>query len=549
MGHTAGAGLWVSLFIAPAAALDNGYRLPPMGWSSWYGFTSHIDEVMLRDMADGMVHSGLHKVGYEHIWIDDGWAIGRDNTSTPPGHVIVDTTLFPSGMRNLSDYLHARGLKFGIYTSKGPKTCLGYQPTQPDRPGSCGYEQVDADVYAHEWQVDQVKDDGCGPCGPYEPFAKMGEALNRTGRPILYAIHSSIIGTGHPNASVANMWRTGGDLSASNFDMWTNRLDLATSDAQAALAGPGAFPNPDFLEVGYSPRQPSGRTQSPLEQRAMFTMWAALPGPLILSADLRPGASSGGIDDAYTLATLTNTEVIAVNQDPRALPMRPVTRADGLEVWQKPLVEGVAVVFFHRNQSAKPGTHVTIDASCDDAFDFSDGGLRSRKNRSLCLGQIDECGCCNPVSPRLGLVTCDGADPTQSWRLLANGEVANGMDTAHDLNVGPTCGGDSYRSVLLYPTQGHVNEMWSYANDTGLLRSKQGGCLAGHRSATEASDASSAGPPRTISVTWAQLGWPEVNVTVRDLWNHTDLGVFATGFSAEVLFHEARIYVLKRQSV
>ena len=145
-----------------AFALDNGVRLPPMGWSSWYGFTQNIDEGMIRGMADGMVSSGLREVGYEHIWIDDGWALPRDNTTGKPG---VDPKIFPSGMRNLSDYIHARQLKFGIYTSKGPLTCLGYQPTQPQRPGSCGFEQVDADTYAHDWQVDQVKDDGCGEEG------------------------------------------------------------------------------------------------------------------------------------------------------------------------------------------------------------------------------------------------------------------------------------------------------------------------------------------------------------------------------------------------
>ena len=187
--------------LTAVVGLDNGLRVPPMGWSSWYGFTQNIDEVMLRGMADGMVSSGLHTVGYSHIWIDDGWVIGRENKSGtcsatgPTGadscKPIVDSKLFPSGMRNLSDYVHARGLKFGIYTSKGPKTCLGYQPTQPDRPGSCGYEQVDADTYVHDWDVDQVKDDGCGQCPQHEPFAAMRDALNKTGKPIWYAIHSS----------------------------------------------------------------------------------------------------------------------------------------------------------------------------------------------------------------------------------------------------------------------------------------------------------------------------------------------------------------------
>ena len=129
---------------------------------------------------------------------------------------------------------------------------------------------IDADVYVKEWNVDQVKDDGCGQCPQHEPFAAMRDALNKTGKPVFYAIHSKTT-PGSPNGTVANMWRTGGDLSGSNFAMGTNRLDLATTASQRALAGPGAFPNPDFLEVGYSPRNPKGRSsvQSPLEMRSI----------------------------------------------------------------------------------------------------------------------------------------------------------------------------------------------------------------------------------------------------------------------------------------
>ena len=272
---------------------------------------------MVRDMADGMVSSGLHAAGYQHIWIDDGWAVGRDSK----GHVLVEASLFPSGMRALSDYIHARGLKFGIYTSKGPLTCLGYAPTgQPKRPGSCGFETIDAEVYAHEWQVDQVKDDGCGQCSQHDPWVAMRDALNKTGRPILFAVHAGNCNNWSTpvqcvNGSVANMWRTGGDLSAGTYSMWTNRLDLATTPMQAALAGPGAFPNPDFLEVGYSPRFHKGQPGSMdvRKQRAMFTMWAALPGPLILSADLRASSMNTGRGlDEDVLRILTNKEVIAV---------------------------------------------------------------------------------------------------------------------------------------------------------------------------------------------------------------------------------------------
>ena len=145
----------------------------------------------------------------------------------------------------------------------------------------------------------------------------MRDALNKTGRPILFAGNCNNWSTPVRcvNGSVANMWRTGGDLSSGTYSMWTNRLDLATTPMQAALAGPGAFPNPDFLEVGYSPRFHKGQPGSMdvRKQRAMFTMWAALPGPLILSADLRASSMNTGRGlDADVLQILTNKEVIAV---------------------------------------------------------------------------------------------------------------------------------------------------------------------------------------------------------------------------------------------
>lgn len=338
---------------ANVAALDNGICTPPMGWSSWYGFTSQITEDLIIGQARGMVQSGLASAGYDYIWIDDGWIIGRDNTTGKP---LEDRNLFPSGIAALSSYIHSLGLKFGIYTSKGPLTCLGYQPDQPDRPGSCGYEKIDAQVYAHEWKIDAVKDDGCGECPYHDPFAVMSKELNATGRHIFLSIHGDPVA--RPEyASISNMWRVGDDLWDSSFDMWTDRLDKATSDDQAALAGPGRIPNPDFLEVGYSPRNPKNKEgiMTPLEMRSMFTMWAALPGPLILSADLRSNVPCGGIGDEFILRTLTNPEVIAVNQDAAVQPMRPITRQDGVEVWRKPLADEkkVAIVFFFRGIETK----------------------------------------------------------------------------------------------------------------------------------------------------------------------------------------------------
>jgi alpha-galactosidase len=329
-------------------ALNNGIRLPPLGWSSWYGFTQYINETLIREIGDGLVHFGLADVGYTNVWIDDGYALPRDNITHK---VTVDPVAFPSGMRNLSDYLVSKGLALGVYTSMGPLTCLGYQPNQPPRPGSCGYEVIDADTYVHDWNVSQVKDDGCGACPQHDPFVAMRDALNATGKPVLFTIHGCV----DPDCdfgNVANMWRTGGDLYSSNFAMWTNRLDLATTPQQAALTGPGSLPDPDFLEVGYSPRATRGQSQSPLEQRSMFTMWATLPTGLILSADTR--VWSDGLDE-YTLETLMNPEIIAINQDPAVIPMRPVVNASGIQVWKRPLASGdLGVVFFFRGDEDGP---------------------------------------------------------------------------------------------------------------------------------------------------------------------------------------------------
>eukprot|EP00041_Stephanoeca_diplocostata_P017026 m.338804 g.338804 ORF g.338804 m.338804 type:complete len:572 (-) comp20567_c0_seq8:94-1809(-) len=547
--------------VVEVSALDNGLRVPPMGWSSWYGFTQNIDEGMIRDMADGMVSSGLHAVGYDAIWIDDGWVLGRDPSTQKP---IADPKIFPSGMKNLSAYIHDKGLKFGLYTSKGPKTCLGYQPTQPNRTGSCGYETVDANTYVHDWDVDGVKDDGCGVCLQHDPFVAMRDALNSTGKAVWFAIHGVWRNNTTPGSdfgNVANMWRTGGDLSASSFDMWTNRLDLATTIQQRQMAGPGSFPNPDFLEVGYSPRQAKGNpnVQSALEQRAMFTMWAALPGPLILSADLRPGAACGGID-ADALATLTNKEIIAVNQDPLALPMAPVWANADVQVWRKNLSTGaVAVVFFHRNNTLQPsptpeqkrasvGDIVTM-AAVGSAVDMhgtetTPGPIVYRANRSLCVGQIGEAKCANPpTTPQLGLVACDASDVTQQWFAVDNhtGAVRSASAPNHDLNAGPSCDG-THGAMLIYPGTGkEQNEQYKYDTQTGMIAS----AVNSRRLSVVGAPAPPPPPvpPKSITVTWQQLGWPaSTTVVVRDLWNHQSLSPRTTAFTASIAFHEARMY-------
>ena len=298
------AALALLIVLRPGCSLDNGVgRVPIMGWSSWYGFTDNIDEGMLRGMADAMVSTGLSQVGFNLIAIDDGWAVARDNTT---GEIIADPTLFPSGMAALATYVHAKNLTFGIYTCRGPMTCL-------KRPGSYMHEEVDAQSYA-KWGVDFVKSDSCyGERSPDVDYAVMRDALNATGRHMAFAVCNPGFGSGE----FGNMWRTAPDLSSQSWDMILNRFQQTATAEQRALVGPGSFPDPDNLEVGYSPRAPPGAGATPLEQRSMFSMWSILPAPLVLSADLRTL-------DATSKATLTNAGVIAVNQDPLAAPGTPV---------------------------------------------------------------------------------------------------------------------------------------------------------------------------------------------------------------------------------
>lgn len=295
-----------------------------------------------------MVSTGLVNYGWKYVAIDDGWAVGRDNET---GVIIADPAEFPSGMANLSAYVHARNLSFGIYTDRGNLTCL-------KRPGSFGYEAVDAATYAHAFSVDFVKMDSCYPQrSPDVDYAIMRDALNATGRPMVF----SVCNPGFGDGEFGHMWRTGPDLYSQQWDMIVNRFQLAATAANRAATGPGAFPDPDNLEVGPSPRAPPGQGATPLEQRSQFTMWSVLPAPLILAANL-------SALDAFSLATLTNAAVIAVNQDPLVAPATPVVgdATTPTSVWAKPLAGGdVAVMLLNL---AAPG-NATI------GFSFADVGL------------------------------------------------------------------------------------------------------------------------------------------------------------------------------
>jgi alpha-galactosidase len=297
---------------------------PPMGWNSWNTFQCNISESLIEGIADIMVSSGMQAAGYQYVNLDDCWMNGRD----AGGQLQWNTTKFPSGMPALASYIHGKGLKFGIYQSPNSKTCVGLYCGCSDAAGavgSGGHETTDAQTFA-SWGVDYLKYDHCA-AATLNGFAVMRDALRATGRPIFYSINPGDSSGCPPNScsinlpSIANMWRIGFDINAS----WSSVIGLVDQDASLfSYAGPGHWNDPDMLEVGNS-----GLSDS--EGRTHFSMWAILAAPLISGNDLRSMS-------AATKTTLTNTEVIAVDQDPMGVQgQRVATPATNLEVWSKPL--------------------------------------------------------------------------------------------------------------------------------------------------------------------------------------------------------------------
>lgn len=325
-------------------ALDNGLaRTPPMGWNSWNKFGCNVSEALIKEAADAVVSSGMKDAGYQYVVIDDCWQVKRDDS----GNIIADSDRFPGGIKAVADYVHSKGLKFGIYSDAGTGTCQ-------NRPGSRGYEFQDARQYA-AWGVDYLKYDWCnhGTQNSEASYSIMRDALAKSGRPIVFSLCEW--GSTKPwlwAKDVGNLWRSTGDIS----DLWdaggkkddglgvVQILDLL--DGTESYAGPGHWNDPDMLEVGNG-----GMTTT--EYRAHFSMWAILAAPLMAGNDLR--SMSSDIHDI-----LTNKEVIAVDQDPMGKQGHRVKRSsDGAEVWSKQMSDGGrAVALLNRGASE---TKITVD--------------------------------------------------------------------------------------------------------------------------------------------------------------------------------------------
>jgi alpha-galactosidase len=329
---------------------DNGLaRTPPMGWNSWNKFAGKVDDATVRAIADAMASNGMKPAGYTYINIDDTWEGPRDAQGN-----ITSNTKFPD-MKALADYVHSKGLKIGIYSSPGPKTCAGYE-------GSYGHEQQDANTYA-KWGFDYLKYDWCSASEIYKDdemqpvYQKMGDALLATGRPIVFSLcqyGKQDVWTWGAKVG-GNSWRTTDDIN----DSWQSMSNIGFHQFYIQkYIRVGHWNDPDMLEIG------NGHMTAD-EYRTHMSLWSLLAAPLLAGNDLRDMSDE-------TKSILENAEVIAIDQDPAGYPSQQLTSPESPEVVVvRPLADGShAVGLFNRGDQT---ANVTVN--------WRDAGLQGKSLR------------------------------------------------------------------------------------------------------------------------------------------------------------------------
>jgi alpha-galactosidase len=339
---------------------ENGLaRTPPMGWNSWNHFHTKIDDKTVREIADAMVANGMKNAGYVYVNIDDSWEDARDARGN-----IQSNSKFPD-MKALAEYVHNKGLKLGIYSSPGTKTCAGFE-------GSYGHEAQDARTWA-AWGIDYLKYDWCSAAKIYQDsdmravYQKMGDALRAAGRPIVFSLcqygRNSVWEWGP--AVGGNLWRTTGDIA----DTWQSmERILSLQEGLEEWARPGHWNDPDMLEIGNG-----GMTD--VEYRTHMTLWCILAAPLLAGNDLRSASRA-------TLDILENSEVIAVDQDPLGKQGHRISSDAASAIWARPLVDGSqAVALFNGGEQSATVSVKWADLGWSGSLQVRDLWARADKGR------------------------------------------------------------------------------------------------------------------------------------------------------------------------
>ncbi|MFG3299615.1 glycoside hydrolase family 27 protein [Micromonospora chersina] len=497
----------------PAAlALENGVaRTPPMGWNSWNSFGCNINETLIRQSADAIVASGMRDAGYQYVVVDDCWFNPNRDAA---GNLQGDPGRFPSGMKALGDYLHGKGLKFGLYQVPVDRTCAQYFGSYPGATGSQGHEAQDARQFA-AWGVDFLKYDWCSPNGTIDQqvatFARMRDALAATGRPIVYSINPNSIhaktGPQRNWGDVANMWRTTEDITNAWDTGQTNGYPMGIQNIinitvpLAGYARPGAFNDPDMMEVGRG-----GMTDT--EMRSHFAMWAVLAAPLIAGNDVRS-------QSAATQSILTNRNLIAINQDGLGLQGTQVSFDGTWRVLAKPLANGdVAVALFNQGSATttisttaaavgKTGTSFTLLDAWTNATSTTGGAISaSVPAHGTVVYRVSGGGTTTPPPATSGALvsaasgrcldvpqsnTANGTQPViwdcngganQRWSI--SGDTLQALGKCLDAPLNATPGA----KAQIWDCNGGANQRWS-RNADGTIRAQQSGlCLDVNGAAT-----------------------------------------------------------------
>jgi len=444
-----------------------------------------------------MVSSGLSKLGFQYINLDDCWAKGRYANGT----VYPDAVAFPSGMKALADYVHSKGLKFGVYTDRGTLTCGG-------RPGSLDHEKIDADTYA-SWGVDYVKEDSCYASGDhqtaFDEYGRMRDGLNATGRPIYFSLCGWSDWYAPVGWSLGNSWRIGPDDTN-----WPGILTNIDIDANlAAYSRPGGWNDPCLL-LGKTFTGSLRVTEQ--QSRTQFNMWAIIASPLLISANIREMS-------AFTLETYSNTEVIAVDQDPLG--------KQGKRLVGGPLSPQIS------------GAHLTVcDGSKAQQWTWNDPMVNfvHNKDAEFCLN-IDNCGTGVIYYPCVTTGgTCAGPNSyaNEQFEINAQNQLISLLNNKC-VTVQPT-GSISLDNCV----PNNAGQKWSYqANTLALIQ--DGRCLTvgaptkdnvwarplfdGSWAVVFLNVGASSSNTTCDASCFQQMGFtPSTQLVVRDLWQHKNIG-------------------------
>ena len=341
-------------------------KTPPMGWNSWNTFAANINEQLIFETADRMADSGLRDLGYEYLVIDDCWSLRERDEN---GRLVPDPEKFPHGMKAVADYVHSKGLKFGMYSCAGNLTCAAY-------PGSFEHEFVDAATFA-EWGVDYLKYDYCYKSdiihGRYL-YRRMGLALKNCGRDILFSACSWGADDTHEwiRETGADMWRSTGDI----FDVWSSVKDLTMQQEKILpYGGVGCFNDMDMLIVGMHGKGNVGvENLSDTQYKTHFSIWCLFGSPLMIGCDIRDMSEA-------TKATLMNRELLAIDQDED---LRQVIKIHG--IWSG--AEQTNYARFLSNGDIAIGCFNFSDGRAGVRFNLDEFGLNESTGKTLRMREL-----------------------------------------------------------------------------------------------------------------------------------------------------------------